>query len=242
MNTMTLAGAYNWRVGSSDTGVVVDLYSFMTSLGVEIPFLPDVATAQAVEFYYYLSWSGDKIISPALEKIMEQFDDWTSTGARNAISNAFWKIHGEQLLRQWENFTREYDPIDDYDITEETDYSHSGSGSATDSGDDKRQKTGQVETTNDVWGINSTSGVDADRSTTVYGQGVNAPLEDKIVYGKSRATSESATDDLTIHKYGNLGINPISDFLKKDIDLWKMNFYKSIFFPALDSFLTIPIY
>lgn len=242
MNTMTLSEAYNWNLGvDSGDGFCVDLFQYAQSEEIEIPFLTTNTDATQLDFYYYLTWSGDKIISPALEKIMAQFDDWTDPEARTVIVSTFWKIHGEQLLRQWENFTREYDPIDDYDITEETDYSHEGRSNITDSGDDKRQKTGQVETTDDVWGINSASGVDADRSTTVYGQN-GTPLEDKTVYGKKRATSEGATDDLTIHKYGNLGINPISDFLKKDIELWKMNFYKNVFFPALDSFLTIPIY
>lgn len=242
MNTMTLAEAYNWNLGiDSGDGFCVDLYTYAQDEQIEIPFLATNTDATQLDFYYYLSWSGDKIISPALEKIMAQFDDWTDPEAREVIVSTFWKIHGEQLLRQWENFTREYDPIDDYDITEETDYTHSGRGNVTDSGDDKHQKTGQVTTTDSGWAYDSDTEKNTDKSLTVYGQG-ETPFEDKTVYGKERATSESANDDLTIHKYGNLGINPISDFLKKDIELWKWNFYKKIFFPALDSFLTIPIY
>lgn len=242
MNTMTLAEAYNWNLGTdSGDGFCVDLYTYAQDEQIEIPFLATNTDATQLDFYYYLSWSGDKIISPALEKIMAQFDDWTDPEAREVIVSTFWKIYGEQLLRQWENFTREYDPIDDYDITEETDYSHEGRSNITDSGDDKRQKTGQVTTTDSGWAYDSDVEKNTDKSSTVYGQG-GTPFEDKTVYGKKRATSEGATDDLTIHKYGNLGINPISDFLKKDIELWKWNFYKKIFFPALDSFLTIPIY
>lgn len=242
MNTMTLAEAYNWNLGvDSGDGFCVDLFQYAQAEEIEIPFLTTNTDATQLDFYYYLTWSGDKIISPALEKIMAQFDDWTDPEARTVIVSTFWKIHGEQLLRQWENFTREYDPIDDYDITEETDYSHSGSGSANDSGSDTRKKLGQVSTTDSAWAYDSNTEKNTDKSTTTYGVNTT-PMTDETEYGKSRTTSESATDDLTIHKYGNLGINPISDFLKKDIELWKMNFYKNVFFPALDSFLTIPIY
>lgn len=242
MNTMTLAEAYDWNLTSeSGDGFCIDLYEFAEDAQIEIPFLTTNTEATQLDFYYYLSWSGDKIISPALEKIMAQYDDWTDPEMREVIVSTFWKIYGEQLLRQWENFTREYDPIDDYDITEETDYSHSGRGNITDSGSDTRKKLGKVSTTDSAWTYDSNIEKNTDKSTTTYGENTT-PMTDETEYGKRRATAESAEDDLTIHKYGNLGINPISDFLKKDIDLWKWNFYKKIFFPALDSFLTIPIY
>lgn len=256
MNQMTLMEAFDWHLGTGGgDGFNVDLYNYATGSQFEIPFIPDNTTATHLDFYYYLSWSGDKIISPALEKIMEQFEDWTSVEARTAIAGAFWTIYGEQLIRQWENFTREYDPIEDYHVTEVTSYTHEGSGASVENGGGSDKWSGSInnegktKTTDSVSTYDGTT-KEVSTSVTEY-DGQNDTAKNKTTYdnltdtkshSNRRDSEESATDDLHIEKSGNLGITPLSQFLKDDIELWKMNFYKKIFFPALDSFLTIPIY
>lgn len=232
---MNLMEAWNKSLGSD--GFIVKLYECIVNAG-EISFagyLSSEPVAHRLDDFYYYGWSGDKECSPLMEKL-----GGTPEGIIEIVSS-FWEIYGQQLYRQWENFTREYDPIDDYDVTEETTYVHTGSGSAVDTGSDKNKKTGQVETTNDVWGVNSSTGVNSDKSTTVYGQG-STPMQTEVEYGKTRTTSEGANDDLTIHKHGNLGINPISKFLKDDIELWRWNFYRQVLFPMIDRHIAIPIY
>lgn len=216
-------------------GIISDLFDFLTQHQIECGFLPSQGIASNLDDYYYFAWSGDKWASPVVEKMvkLEQI---------HYLTPMFWSVYGEQLLRQWDNFTREYDPIADYDVTEETGYTHHGGGKVTDSGDDTRSKWNSVESTSSVWGVNSSSAVDSDKTVTNYGNSENNGLKDKVEYGKIRSSTENANDELSIHKYGNLGINPISDFIKKDIELWKLNFYQNIFFKALDSFLALPIY
>ena len=229
---INLMEAYQKTMTSS--GFILDLYDYLNEQQIEVPFMHQ-EYAGKLDNYYYYAWSGDKWASPIVEKLLKT-DDLSELPAM------FWAVYGAQLMRQWENFTREYDPIDDYDITEETGYTHHGGGRVTDSGDDVRTKWGDVESTSSVWGVNSSSAVDSDKTVTDYGNSQNNGLKDMVEYGKTRASTENANDELTIHKYGNLGINPISDFLKKDIELWKLNFFQNIFFKAIDSFLALPIY
>lgn len=212
----------------------------------EIPFLPSEEVAKRIDNYYYFGWSGDKIISPMLEKLYQP--SAASPLDEYELARMFWDIYGDQLMKQWENFTREYDPINDYDITEETDYLHSG----TNDGTDNNVRTGNVEQrgssidTESAWSYDKT-GVNEDRPVTKSKMEIdsNNPMKtqyNQLTDARTRKGTESATDDLNTHKFGNLGVQPVSLLLKQDIELWKMNFYRNIFFPALDSFLAIPIY
>ena len=212
----------------------------------EIPFLPSEEVAKRVDNYYYFGWSGDKIISPMLEKLYQP--SAASPLDEYELAHMFWDIYGGQLMKQWENFSRKYDPINDYDITEETNYFHSGSSGGTDNNvrTGEIQQTGTSTDTDSTWSYDKT-GTNEDRPVTKSKMEIdsNNPIKtqyNQLTDARTRNGSENATDDLNTHKFGNLGVQSVSLLLKQDIELWKMNFYRNIFFPALDSFLAIPIY
>ena len=212
----------------------------------EIPFLPSEEVAKRIDNYYYFGWSGDKIISPMLEKLYQP--SAASPLDEYELACMFWDIYGAQLMKQWENFTREYDPINDYDITEETDYLHSGTSGGTDNNvrSGNVEQSGSSSDTESAWSYDKT-GANEDRPVTKSKTEIDSNNPMKTTYNqltdaRTRNGSESATDDLNTHKFGNLGVQSVSMLLKQDIELWKMNFYRNIFFPALDSFLAIPIY
>ena len=249
----------SWEITTiNSSGIISELYDIYNSTNeneeLEIPFIPNEQFAARLNNYYYFGWSGDKYSSPLVEKYKELTESPVSWQVE--VAKAFWETHKEQLLRQWENFTKEYDPIEDYHIVETTQYEHSGEGDTTDTGSEENKWTGDVENsgktkesskvytydgsqanvsevTTDFSGVGGT-----DKTTTHY-----ADLKNTRTFNqRKKAMTESATDDLTIEKSGNLGINPVSQFLKDDIELWKWNFFKNVFFPALDSFIAIPIY
>lgn len=206
---------------------------------IPIPFIPDENAADRLNAYYYFGWSGDKYSSPFVEKFWAMHEATESWQLQ--IAKTFWEVHGDELLRQWELFQKEYNPLESYDVHEVTDYEHEGGGSMDDSGSDFRKKTGKVTTTDSLWGINSDVNKNADKSITEYGEGVT-PMQEEVVHGKSRTTTESASDDLTIHKYGNLGTVPLTKLLRDDIEMWQWDFYTRFFFPAIDSMIALPIY
>ena len=199
-------------------------------------------------------WSGDKTISPFVEKLMAI----DSSNWKRAIAVQFWNVHSQQLNRQWANFTAQYQPVNNYHVVEEVDYDHTGDNEYTDSGSDTKtrsgviQNYGKIKSTNSAWTYDNQSAnvsenetisaVDDDPSTTRYGTGHNDGLVDETEYGKTRTGSESGHDDLTTTKSGNLGITPIAQLLQMDIELWQLNFFTSVFFPLLDKAIALPIY
>lgn len=232
-----------WEITAINSpGIISELYDIYNSTNDEeltIPFIPNEQFSVRLNNYYYFGWSGDKYTSPFVEKYKNLAESPVSWQVE--VAKAFWEVHGDELLRQWELFQKEYDPLASYDVHEETGYEHSGSGSVEDSGSDTRKKMGKISVTDSAYGINQNTSADADKSVTEYGEG-QMPMQDKLEYGKTRESSESASDELSIHKYGNLGTISLTRLLKDDIEMWQWDFFTKFFFPAIDSMIALPIY
>lgn len=251
---MTLIEAYEKTPQTA--GVIRDFYMWGSGHGDEIPYL-DEASAGSIDNMYYLMHSGDKYISPYLEKMMKFYegDSW-----KIIVGQEMFRTYHEQLLKEWERFAAEYDPAANYSVTELVSYVHTGSTSMTDSGTDTKTRSGVIQNYGTVYSQNSANTYDGvtatettknetwspkiDPSTTSYGDHrvEGSGLSDAIKYGKTRTGGESGNDNLTTTKTGNLGITPIAQFLQMDIELWKLNFYRNIMFPLFDKTLVLPIY
>lgn len=219
----------------------------------EIPvWLPDDnGLLRQVENYYYFSWSGDKYISPLIEKF---YDEQLGITHETEIAQMFYATHNMKLTKLWNDYVAEYKAVNSYDVHEELDYSHSGVNKVSNSGNDTNIRTGSIEESGTVQDtrqvypyngdvaknesiVTSVKGANDDSVKTTYNR-----VTDTFTHGKISSGTDSATDDLDTHKYGNLGILPIARILGEDIELWKMDFYTTILFPMLDRFLTLPIY
>lgn len=244
-----------WEKTPTSNGIIEMLYGFLTSAQIEVGWLPSDDVARAVDNYYYYFWSGDKFVSPAVEKFMaiEGFD-W-----KRQLMLDFWHVYKGQLERLWSDFTAEYEAVNNYSVTEVVDYDHTGDSTVTDSGTDTRLKSGVVRNYGTVTTTNYANTYDSQEaetghsevvsnenqnpSTTEYGDGSEGSgVSDATTYGKIRTGDESGHDDLTTTKTGNLGITPVAQLLQLDIELWMMNFYKNVLFKFLDSALTLSIY
>lgn len=246
-----------WQKTPTSQGIIAqmaELYS--VDAGVYPPFLNGGEIAMYVDNYYYYAWSGDKFVSPMVRKLKEANGlTWQAN-----VAKSVWAVIQQQLFKEWAAFTARYDPVANYHVTETVDYEHSGSNSYTDSGSDTRKQKGKIIQGGSVTTENKAStyesdgkqtgmsisrygkdGAANDQFYTQYGDG-NTPLENELVYGKTREGSESGSDDLTTEKYGNLGILPAAQLLQMDIELWKINFYTTIMFPLIDKAIALPIY
>lgn len=238
-------------------GVISDFYTYGTGRGDEIPYL-DNTVIGAIDNMYYLMHSGDKYISPYLQKMLDY--EFPTPGAwRLLVSRDLYELYKQQLLKEWERFVFQYNPVNNYDVTEVVEYDHTGDSTVTDSGVDTRLRSGTIRNYGTVTTTNYAntydnqeaetghntviSDVEGDPSTTEYGDGTQGSgVSDATTYGKTRTGDESGHDDLTTTKTGNLGITPVAQLLQMDIELWKINFYRDIMFPLFDKTLVLPIY
>lgn len=220
------------------------------------PWMTDVYTSHSLDRYYYFVHSGDKLTS---KLVSSQFDEESgiSVNQRLIIARAFLDIHGQMLNREWANYVKQYDPLQPYDVTEETDYSHGNVSTVEDDGDITVTRSGKennmtnTRTDKDsVFGFDSQDdeGVPSDQTsfgqistTTTYGAD-GTIRQDKRELNTTKTSRDTSTDDLTTHKYGTLGTTSMAEIMSQEIKTWMWNFYLKCLFPAADSMLTIPIY
>lgn len=234
-----------WEITTTNSaGIISELYDIYNSTTnddeeLTIPFIPNEQLAVRLNNYYYFGWSGDKYSSPMVEKYQQLAESpvvW-----QVEVAKAFWEVHGDELLRQWELFQKEYDPLASYDVHEGTGYSHTGGSSLTKSGFDSKVRTGMVTNKDYSYAYDSDTQKQDGESTTDYGDSMHG-LTDLVTYDSGNSTTDTADDTLTVHKSGNLGTTSFTKLLQDDMQLWVWDFYTKFFFPAIDSMIALPIY
>lgn len=177
----------------------------------------------------------------------------------NVISSLLWSIYGQNWKRLWGAFMSEYNPINNYNLTEKTirdetdDRSIDRVTDSTDTVDSTDVQTyGHIVDTVDTnnagtYGFNSEDAVPRSTATSTGKETNSGADTDKvdstdIVHGADNSTDnnvEHETIDRT--KAGNVGQNSYQELLRQEFDLWKWNFFNQVF-DDVDKFLCILIY
>lgn len=100
-----------------------------------VPWSEDTSiTGALLDFEYNYNFSGDKLIAPAVNKNLGT-DGKITTEAFNNLCDVVWMMYGQKWARLWEVQTAEFDPIENYSMTEkeETKYGKIDTNSGTDS-------------------------------------------------------------------------------------------------------------
>lgn len=184
----------------SNDGVIAQLWDYLDEVQAldDAPYLPSNEVARLLDNYYYYAWSGDKLVAPLVRKLWDYEHDMLPVEYMREIVKMFWVTNRQTLMRMWNMFLAEYDPVNNYHIVEHTDYLHSGETHMNDSGQDevckignesrKRDgshtdvKTGSVSTQGSSTNSSSVYGFDSDTavndSTTVTRVGYNGNTSD----------------------------------------------------------------
>lgn len=243
----------------TSNGFFYDLWTVINEQGSTYlaPWLYNERCAHSLDRYYYFVNSGDKLAS---NMIISQYVEGSGIYEDNRlqIARMFLDIHGQMLNRQWANYVKSYDPLQPYDVTEETDYTHGNVSTVEDDGSVTTERKGKEENVigsrtdiDHVYGFDSNSPVSSDdtefgeiTNTTTYGGNYSdaQKRQDVRTLDTTRTSRDNSTDDLTTHKYGTLGTTSMAEIMSAEIKAWMWNFYLKCLFPAADSTLTIPIY
>ena len=234
----TLNEVYTDWKGQYDTGgFFYYLHYYAEENSIVIPF---ISHYNALDLEYHGNHSGNKLTSCLVDK---WFDTEFTPAYAVKIAEIFWKLYGENLLKLYNLYGIEYNPISNYDMQEDTTDTADGTDSNVRSGSQSDATYGTTATENKVQGLDSTTYEPSERSETTYGTSQQNPMSttttynditDETTYGKS-LTRDS-------HKYGNIGVRTTQEMLQSEIKLWEWNFYNKVLFPAVDELLTTPVY
>lgn len=185
---------------------------------------------ERLDVLYVFQHSGDKYVVPLMKMFLDENGKLTETSLPEAadMALALWKKKWTAL---WEVNNAEYDPIENYRMTEHEEEVPTGTEqvSTSNSGTNSSRTTGAAAdnvTTGSVYGFNSTDPVPANKSEqksdwSVAGSNSGSGTETKSF------TNRKDTRDLT--RSGNIGVTTSQQMLQSSIELQRWNFWLQVF-------------
>lgn len=208
----------------------------------EVPWNEDESiTGALLDFEYLSNQSGDKIISPAVEKALSSGQ--LSDTSFNTLCDVAWMMFNKRWARLWEILTAEFNPIENYSMTDTHTFEHgkvetnTGTDTTRRTGTDTVTHTGDNE--NEVSAFNSSTYQDSAKvtqnTTDLDTRNMNDALEHGHVITNSGVDTERTT------RSGNIGVTTSQQMAQSSIDLWKWNYFYDIF-RDVDSIFTLTTY
>lgn len=223
----------NWMT----TGGIFTLLSAVEG-GYELPWTAD---ANLLDLDYHGNRSGDKLVSPLVEKLIDNDGDNVSVIHKSQLALLIYQRFIENWTKRWEALQAEYSPLENYSMLEtltddDTTVTH---GKTT-------TRTGSVELTPEaVTTVESSVYAYDSSSPTPDAKTVSTPTGSNTTEYNDLTDTEGGTTGTT-HSYektrsGNIGVTTSQQMLESELEIRKYDFYVSVF-EDIDKVLTIPVY
>lgn len=221
--------------------VMPDEYTGFLSAMSEAPWAEETNIAD-VDDVYLLSHSGQKYIAPLMRALLNSDNKLTQSTINKAASYAF-AIYGKNWTNLWDVLQAEYNPIENYNMTEERTDDPSGKEITTLShtGFDKTETTGEATDNvqdSSVYGMNSSGPVPASKVSTTSGVTVERTPG---VTDTTEKSFDHRQDHYLLTRSGNIGVTTNQQMQMSSIELWKWNFWLQVF-DDLDSCFCLDCY
>jgi hypothetical protein len=222
--------------------------AIMALSGTPVPWAADI-TAASLDLQYFGNHSGKKSISPLVDSLLDY--DLDPVALYSADVDILALTAKEMFMRSWtkayEAFHLTYDPLVNYDITEDYNKSNTHTGTVTDTGSVQyghtiHTVTGQDATgTGKLYGFNSATAIPSDEnvaSNDTDSMETNAGTD---TTGNTQTNNLTDTEGGTVRKYGDASVRTASEVITAELKLWRTNFFNSVF-EDLDTILSIQTY
>lgn len=183
-----------------------------------------------LDVLYVFQHSGDKYVVPLMKMFLDEDGKLTETSLPEAadMALALWKKKWTAL---WDVANAEYDPIENYSMTESETTTPSGTETTTDAmtGTDTTRTQGTAannETESSVYGFNSVNPVPASVSNQ------KSDFSAGTTFGHTNTETKTFTNRKTersLTRSGNIGTTTSQMMLQSSIELARWNFWLQVF-------------
>ena len=232
------------------------VFTVMSSLnGVTLPW-EDQISAQDLDLQYHGNHSGEKIVSPLIDKLLEADNGEITQGHKEVLIQSIYNRYKLKWEKLYATFSLEYNPIENYHMLE----THTGTDTHTDTPNDRKETTTQtptgwkttvegakadneVEVQKSIYGYDSSNPSDADKEITSQKQKIDTTQSGTYKTEKEiSGTEETLIEyDTTLERSGNIGVTTSQQMIESERNLWLWDYF-AIVFRDVDSELTINIY
>ena len=226
----------------------ITLYGQLSSDPPE--WLADITSAALLDFIYHYNYSGDKAVSPLINKYIK--DNETASlpvpyhitlVQKKQLADICYKLFQNKWEKLWAVVKSQYNPIENYNM-EQTETPSIYKTHTSDNYKITDTRTTNVDVTvdtnADTYGFNSENSVPVGYNST-HTLADNDDNIETTEREESGAYTDSETGTRKLERNGNIGVTTNQQMLESEIKLWQWNFYENVF-EDIDSVLTLPIY
>ena len=181
---------------------------------------------------YYLSHSGDKYVSPFVEKLYD--DGKSATEINSFVASIVYNRFGVKWKKIYDALMTQYNPLENYSMEEERTPDLSFEETQNEKSDIKTER--ETSATNSYKGFNASDPVvvnKTDGNENVETSG--AKLDNEV----SKTTTHTGSETLT--RSGNIGVTTSQQMLESEFKVRQYDFYKMIY-NDIDSVLCLSVY
>lgn len=179
---------------------------------LDVPWKNEIS-ADLLDLEYHGNVSGEKLISPLVQKLLE--NDVLSQSRIITLANILLAQNRNQWNKLYNIYRLDYNPIENYSMVESED----GTDTRTDDFENNNTSTDQQ------WAFNS-----ADWNNV-----------NKNQMNSTNAGTSTNQNTRTLTRSGNIGVTTSQQMIESEIELWKWNFIERLF-EDVDRLLTLKIY
>lgn len=219
--------------------------------------LPWTADPSVLDIDYHGNHSGDKLISPLLDKLLEvDGGEQISIIHKSQIAVIIYNRFIDNWVKRWEVLQAEYDPIENYSMVENMNddvTEHAKGATLTRTLNTEHTKTGTDTTTPDteitaegyIYGYDSGTSAPSDKSVSTT-SGTNETEYDTTDADTGTITDVGSGKDTDTRNYeltrkGNIGVTTSQMMITAELDLRTYDFYRSVY-EDIDKIIALPIY
>lgn len=197
--------------------------------------------SKELDIAYHGGHSGDKIISPLVDKLLTN-EELTEQSKTMLISSIL-AVYGRNWEKLWQTLTFEYNPIENYSMIETETFTGETSFDGVTSGNDTTNGNNTVTATNtnsnNVYGFNSDTAVGAD--SALGSNNETGTIENTSTTETTTNNTGTTTNNKTLTRSGNIGATTSQQMIESERELWNWYFF-DIVFRDIDKMLTLSIY
>lgn len=200
-------------------------------------------TDSLLDFEYMNNYSGRKIISPAVSNSLGT-DGKITAASFQKLCDICYMMFNKKWTRNWTILNMEYNPIENYAMTEHSVLTRDNEEKHT--GTDSNVRTGSIGVAatssgeNKVSAFNSSQYQPADSNT---GSGSTTTTYNNLTDANTHGhTINNDDEEITDHtRTGNIGVTTSQQMAESDIQLWRWNFFYEVF-ADIDNVFTVSTY
>ena len=203
-----------------------------------VPWKTDVSSI-SLDLEYFGNVSGDKTVSPLIRKL--SVNGVLSPTAVSKIAQSLYTMHGLRWTKLWNTYQLEYDPIQNYNMTEimsddDTITTYGRTHSKTGTEVDDRTRTDDNKES--VYGFNSSNASDSDESDRT----INDDNTHTYNVSDTDTGSDRQSHSYELTRSGNIGVTTSQQMIESERALWMWRYFYDVVFPDVDKMLTISVY